>query len=141
MPWPQGWRLKILPTAVFVVLAGMAAAQPLSTAQAFEDYVSGRTLYFHRGDGRGVFAAESYLEDGQVRWTERDGTCIEGAWYARGGLICFTYENNPTPQCWAVEQATAGLIAVLQNGGFPTRIVETDPGDVTFECLGPKVGV
>ncbi|QFT60436.1 hypothetical protein FIU94_16520 [Sulfitobacter sp. THAF37] len=121
--------------------AGAATAEPLDTAQAFQDYVGGRTVYFDRGDGRGVSAAESYLEDRQVRWSERDGTCIEGEWFARDGLICFTYENNPDPQCWAVERTATGLVAVLRNGGFPTRIVERDPGGESFQCLGPKVGV
>lgn len=127
--------------AALLLCAGMAQAEPLDTAEAFQAYVGGKTLYFDRGDGRGVTAAESYLEDRQVRWSERGGTCIEGQWYAEGGLICFTYENNPDPQCWAVERTATGLVAVLRNGGFPTRIFEGDPGKDPFECLGPKVGV
>lgn len=133
--------MKHVLAAVLLGLAGMADAEPLDTAEAFEGYVGGKTLYFDRGDGRGVFAAESYLQNHQVRWTQRDGTCIQGAWYANDGLICFTYENNPNPQCWQVERREKGLSAVLQNGAFPTQITETDPGDVAFDCLGPKFGV
>ena len=115
-------------------------AEPLDTAQKFQDYVGGKTMFFHLGDGR-IHAAETYLSDQKVRWSLATGACLEGEWWAQGGQICFTYENNPDPQCWTVEVTSSGLTATSDAPENPLVIFEAVGAEGEQLCLGPKVGV
>lgn len=121
--------------------AAAALATPLETQETFDGYTRGKTIYYGYDDGRGVTAAETYLPGNRVRWFTRDGTCIEGEWYASAGEICFTYENNPTPQCWITTLEPSGLVATLQTESGISRVLEMDPGGSEFQCLGPQIGV
>jgi hypothetical protein len=125
----------------WILSAGAALGAPLDTQDAFDGYTQGKTIYFGYNDGRGVTAAETYLPGNRVRWFTRDGTCIEGEWYAAGGEICFTYENNQTPQCWVTTLEENGLVATLRTETGLSRVLEMDPGDAEFQCLGPQIGV
>jgi hypothetical protein len=123
------WRCwRVLPTA-----------QPITTAEDFEAEVAGRTLFFDRGDG-GEAASETYLNDRRVRWSIAPGDCVEGDWFARDGLICFSYETSPEPQCWSVERGPDGIIARLA-GDDPVTLTEIDPAGREQSCPGPRVGV
>ena len=126
---------------VWVLSAGAAFAAPLDTQEAFDGYTQGKTIYYGFEDGRGVSAAETYLPGNRVRWFTRDGTCIEGQWYADQGQICFTYENNPTPQCWIATLEANGLVATSRRAAGTSRVVEMDKGAADFQCLGPQIGV
>ena len=127
---------------LFWLLSAVAAlAAPLDSQEAFDGYTQGKTIYYGFDDGRGVQAAETYLPGNRVRWFTRDGTCIEGEWYADQGQICFTYENNPNPQCWITSLESNGLVATIENDTGISRVLEMDPGDTKFQCLGPQIGV
>lgn len=115
-------------------------AEPLDTAQKFEDYVSGKTMFFHLGDGR-VHAAETYLNNRKVRWSLVKDECLEGEWWAQDGKICFAYETNPDPQCWSVDVTPSGLTATSDAPVNPLVIFEVVGHVGEQTCLGPKVGV
>lgn len=125
---------------VLALCATSISAQPLDTAQAFEDYVGGKTVFFHQGDGR-VYAAETYLRDRKVRWSLLGGACLEGEWWAQDGKICFVYENNPDPLCWSVEITPQGLTATSDTPMNPLRLFEAVGATGEQLCQGPKVGV
>ena len=116
------------------------AAEPLS-AQAFESYVDGKTLYFGMaGESYGV---EEYLPDRRVRWSFLDGKCKEGYWYeADAGQICFVYEDAPEdPQCWSFFNEGSKLRAVFENDPTATVLYEARQNDEPMMCYGPDVGV
>ena len=120
--------------------AGAALAEPLDTAEKFQNYVGNRTMFFHLGDGR-VHAAETYLRDRRVRWSLAEGECQEGVWWAQDGLICFAYEPNLVTQCWQVEIENGGLKATSDAETDPLVIYEAVGAEGEQLCLGPKVGV
>lgn len=141
------WHLRsmrILPLILcsFFALASGAigvAAQSLMTAQEFEDYTQGKTLYY--GNGAEPYGAEIYLPNRRVRWSFLDGQCIEGEWYEADGLICFTYEDRTAPQCWSFEQGQNGLIARFENNPAVTPLYEATESTEELLCLGPEIGV
>ena len=111
----------------------------LMTAEAFENFVSGSTIYFNR---RGQpYGAEQYLPDRRVIWTFLDGRCERGAWYNEGSTICFVYETQSEAQCWNF---------VESGGDKRARVVGADPAndllvvgqdDANLDCPGPGIGV
>ncbi len=133
--------MRPLAAALWLMLGTVAAlAEPLDTAEAFEGYVAGKTLFFDRGDG-GEPSSETYLRDRRVRWSDVEGDCIEGNWYVKDGLVCFIYDNNPDPQCWATEMTVGGLSAVLVDGMTSVTLFEVPANGREQVCPGPKVGV
>ena len=116
------------------------AAEPLS-AQAFESYVNGKTLYY--GLGGTSYGVEEYLPDRRVRWSFLDGRCKEGYWFeADGSQICFVYDGDTTePQCWTFFQDGNKLQAVFQNNTSATVLYEAQQNDEPMLCYGPDVGV
>lgn len=108
------------------------------SAAEFDAYTTGKTLYF-REDGE-AYGAERYLPDRKVEWSFLDGRCKMGAWYADGPNICFTYEDNPAPQCWIFEQSGSGLKAEFIGDGNATVLYEAETSDEPMYCMGPDVG-
>lgn len=114
------------------------AAEPMS-ASDFEDYVTGKTLYY--GESGQTYGVEEYLPDRQVRWSFLDGKCKDGFWYEDAGQICFVYEDNPDPQCWSFYDEGGGLSAVFENDPQSTTLYEAQKDDEPMLCHGPDVGV
>ncbi len=114
------------------------AAEPM-TGPEFEAYVTGKTLYF--GQNGEAYGVEEYLEDQRVRWSFLDGNCKDGVWYEDQGMICFVYEDNPTPQCWSFFREANGLRAIFENDPNATTLYEAQQNDEPMLCLGPEVGV
>jgi hypothetical protein len=115
---------------------------PVSSAMSgdeFEAYVTGKTLYFGR-DGQ-AYGVEEYLPDRQVRWSFLDGKCKEGFWYEEAGMICFVYDDNPSPQCWTFVAEPGGLRATFENNPDSTILYEAQQADEPMLCYGPDVGV
>jgi len=108
------------------------------TSAEFEAYSQGKTLYFGF-DGR-RYGAEEYLPDRRVRWSFLDGVCKNGEWYEDGELICFTYEDDPEPQCWSFYQRGNGLMARFENDPAQTTLFEVEQTGKPMICLGPEVG-
>ncbi|WP_424933701.1 hypothetical protein [Amaricoccus macauensis] len=110
------------------------------SGEEFEEFAEGQTLRFEQ-NGR-FFGAEQFFSGRRSLWQYSDGTCEYGQWYEANGLICFTYESSPDPQCWRVLQYGNGLAVQLFMNGTPTGSVATltsrdsDP----LPCPGPRVG-
>ena len=125
---------------VFLALSGAAVAEPAMTAEEFEAYATGKTLYF--GVLGEAYGGEEYLEGRRVRWSFLDGQCKEGVWYQAGEEICFVYEDAPdAPQCWRFTQSSTGLIASFESTPGYDELYEVEQADEPLLCLGPEVGV
>lgn len=135
-------RMLILPFLVVglfgadIVLA--AEPEPMDGA-AFDAYTRGKTLFY--GQNGQAYGAEVYLENRRVRWSFLDGECKEGFWYEQGRQICFVYEDNPDPQCWAFHTENGRLIARFENLPGATELYEAQDVGEEMICLGPDVGV
>ncbi|MCZ4352099.1 hypothetical protein O4H61_06180 [Roseovarius aestuarii] len=116
-----------------------AQAQNLIGADEFDAYTKGKTFYY--GSAGQAYGAEEYLENRRVRWSFLDGRCQEGVWYEEDGLICFTYDTTPEPQCWSFERGSGGLIARYENDPTQTQLYEVEKTPEPLLCLGPDVGV
>lgn len=111
--------------------AGMSAAE-------FDAYTRGRT--FHYAEGGTPYGIEEYLPGQRVRWSYLGGECRAGRWYAQDGAICFVYEDNPVPQCWAFRRGASGLTARFL-GESDTLLYEMRSTDTPMDCAGPYTGV
>ncbi len=129
---------NMLALLAFVVAAPLAA-QSTMTAEEFDAYTRGKTL-FYNSNGQ-TYGAERYLEDRRVEWSFLDGECKPGAWYEDNGQICFTYDDNPGAQCWTFQLGSGGLIARFENDPTTTELYEAEDIDEEMLCLGPKIGV
>lgn len=128
---------------IFLSLAALAAvpaaAETPVTPEEFEAMSTGRTFYY---DAAGKsFGAEQYKPGRKVVWAFTGDDCKDGEWYADGPYVCFTYEDEPEPQCWAFARSEQGLIARLRDdpAGMPLVAVEQSPEPMA--CMGPNVGV
>ncbi len=129
-------RLLALP---LVLLAPSAAADTPLSASEFDALTRGKTLTYSSG---GVdFGAEEYLDGRRVRWTFLDGECVDGAWYADRGMICFVYDGIAQDQCWTFQHGPGGIIAQFENNPESTPVYQTRETREPLLCLGPKVGV
>lgn len=129
-------------TAAFLGLCTGAIpvqAQDVMTAQEFDTYTRGKTLFY--GQNGASYGAERYMDNRRVRWSFLDGDCKEGEWYEDAGQICFVYEDDPDPQCWTFQEEGSGLTARLQNLTGTTDLYEAGNLGDEMVCLGPEVGV
>ncbi|MBK0326731.1 hypothetical protein I5535_05420 [Rhodobacteraceae bacterium F11138] len=121
------------------LLAAPAFAQDTMSAEEFDTYTRGKTLYYgFQGEPYGV---ERYLNGRRVIWSFLDGKCKEGVWYEESGQICFLYEDRLDPQCWTFSQSGTGLIARFENTPEETEIYDARNMDKEMLCYGPDVGV
>ena len=114
-------------------------AESPMTAEAFEAYTNGKTLYY--GTDGEAYGVERYMDNRRVIWSFLDGKCQDGVWYEDAGQICFVYEDRPDPQCWTFSQGPNGLIAQFENDPEATGLYEAQNIDEDMFCLGPEVGV
>ena len=132
------------PSAVAVLVAlalqpsVAGAAEPMD-AERFDSYTRGKTLFY--GQNGAAYGAEVYLDNRRVRWSFLDGKCKDGTWYEKNGQICFVYEDNPEPQCWAFHEEQGRLIARFQNRPGATELYEARDVGEEMICLGPDIGV
>lgn len=124
---------------LFALMALPAAAQDRVTAEEFDAYTRGKTLYY--GQNGQAYGAEVYHDNRRVEWSFLDGECKTGEWYEAGGLICFVYEDNPDPHCWSFAKGPSGLIARFEDSPGTTELYEAEDIGEEMLCLGPKVGV
>jgi hypothetical protein len=114
---------KVHLTAVLVALATPAAAEAPLTAAEFDAYVTGKTISFGN-TGDQTFGVEMYLPNQRVIWSATPGVCTNGVWYESKGDICFKYDGDPEPKCWAVYADPNGLRAVYTTRPDTTVIFE-----------------
>jgi len=121
------------------LIASSSHAETAMSAVEFDSYSRGKTFYY--GSATGPYGAEEYLDNRRVRWSFLDGKCKDGSWYEDRGQICFTYEDNPDPQCWSFFKSPTGLIARFENDPTQTELYEVNNSDKPMMCLGPEIGV
>lgn len=115
-----------------------AFAETPMSGDAFEAYVTGRTLSFGT-QGNPDYGVEQYLPDREVIWSPRPGECVEGIWFARDDDICFVYENDPEPKCWQVYRTDTGIRAVFTNRPGATVLFESQDNPQPLVCPGPDL--
>lgn len=125
-------------TALSLFSTAVAAQQPMTAAE-FEQYVTGKTLYF--GLSGQAYGGEEYLPNRQVRWSFLDGKCKQGFWYEEAQQICFVYEDKSDPQCWTFYAEDDKLRAVFENDPDSTVLYEANQNTKPMLCYGPDVGV
>lgn len=129
---------SFIAATVLVTSSAAFAAEPLN-GEAFDRYTRGKTLFY--GQNGEAYGAEVYLDNRRVRWSFLDGECKEGMWYEENDQICFVYEDNPEPQCWAFHKDQGGLVARFENLPGATQLYEAEDYGEEMICLGPEVGV
>ena len=126
--------------ALVYLSAQSALAETAMTALEFENYSTGKTLFF--GSEGAPYGAEQYLPNRQVIWTFLDGQCMRGTWFEADSQICFVYESDPeAPQCWSFFSQGNGLMARFENDPDATTLVEVNQSPEPLYCPGPGVGV
>ncbi len=129
-----------IPVLALTLCAAPALAQSPMSAEAFEDYATGKTLIY--GESGMAYGAEQYLPGRRVIWTFLDGACRRGEWYEKAEQICFRYEHAPDdPQCWTFFRSQTGLTARFENDPQARILVEVEKSTEPLICPGPKVGV
>lgn len=113
------------------------AETPMSAAE-FDAYSVGKTLTYSMGGE--IFGTEQYLPGRRVRWAFTKEECRDGYWYEEADLICFVYENDPTPQCWKFWEDGNGLNARYNNDPDGTELSEVEQINSPLICAGPDVG-
>tara|TARA_R110002094_G_scaffold77670_3_gene84053 strand:+ start:298 stop:693 length:396 start_codon:yes stop_codon:yes gene_type:complete len=131
--------MKHILSLLALLLALPAFAQDLMSAEEFDAYTRGKTLYY--GQNGRAYGAEIYYDNRRVKWSFLDGECKDGSWFEEAGLICFVYDDNPSPQCWSFVSGPTGLIARFENAADTTELYEARDIGKDLICLGPKVGV
>lgn len=125
---------------LFCGFAGVAGAQSPMSADEFDTYTRGKTLFY--GNGGAAYGVERYLPGRRVIWSFLDGECKEGIWYERDdGQICFLYEDRLDPQCWSFADTGSGLVARFEDDPEATELYEAEDIDEEMICHGPDVGV
>ncbi|AAV94630.1 hypothetical protein KQ247_15510 [Ruegeria pomeroyi] len=124
---------------ILTLMAPAAVAQPVMSAEEFDRYTLGKTL-FYGFDGT-AYGVERYLSGRRVIWSFLDGECKEGIWYEAAGQICFVYEDRPDPQCWVFRDTGGGLVAQFEGDPTQTELYEAEEIGEEMLCYGPDVGV
>jgi len=121
------------------LFATPALAEGPMSAEAFDRYATGKTLFY--GSGGTPYGAEQYLPGRKVIWTFLDGDCRQGLWYEENGLICFRYERDPeAPQCWSFFEEDGGLIARFENDPAARVLIEVEQSPEPLSCPAPYIG-
>ena len=136
--------IRAIPLMLMMLLAAVlvtvqAAAQTALTAEDFDNYTRGKTLYY--GFEGAPYGVERYLDGRRVIWSFLDGICKNGIWYEDNGQICFIYEDQPDPQCWTFSEGPNGLTAQFENDPEQTELYEAQDIGEKMLCYGPDVGV
>lgn len=130
--------MRTLIAALLASLPLAAVAETPMTAEAFDAYVTGKTLTYSQFGQ--IFGTEEYLADRKVRWSVAANTCQYGSWYPQGENICFVYEYDPTPHCWTFWQGANGLTALSVEMAPGAELSEVNQTDTPLSCPGPDVG-
>ncbi len=130
--------LASITLAISVVSGAPATAQSALTAEEFNAYTQGKTL-FYAADGQ-RYGAETYLRNNRVRWSFLDGECQNGRWYQQQEQICFVYDNSANPSCWTFYLENNGLSARFDSPDQENVLYEIQGSDDELICLGPEVG-
>lgn len=134
-------RPVLIALALIAGLAPGLAAEPGAplTPEEFDAATVGRTLYYNSGGQ--PYGVEQYLPDRKVVWAFLGDDCRKGEWYPEGSDICFVYEDNPEPQCWAFFQSASGLLARFRGDPASLPLIAVEESAQPMACMGPDLGV
>jgi hypothetical protein len=125
--------------AAIVALIGTSAlAETPMTGAEFDAYATGKTLSFGT-PGNPDFGVEQYLPGRDVIWSPAPDVCIKGVWFEQNGDICFLYDHDPEPKCWAVYPTENGIRAEFTNRPGTTVIFESRDDPKPLSCPGPDL--
>jgi hypothetical protein len=123
---------------ILLLFATTTHAAPLE-GPAFEAETTGKTIQF-KMQGQ-PYGAEQYLPGRRVIWAFEGGQCREGTWFEPiPGSICFVYDHDPVPQCWAFFKDGDRLRARFEGSGPESDLIETGRSPAPLACPGPWVG-
>ncbi len=131
------FRSTNLSVALAVSFGTAQAAGTPMTAQAFEDYTSGKTVTYANRNGHA--GQEAYLDGRRVQWDDDAGLCSDGTWYQMGEMICFDYGEGTVPQCWWFYLEEHGLRAEFIDRSRDSTLFETARTSDSLECHAPGV--
>lgn len=134
--------MKILPILALLAVTTQALSQDIVTADEFDFYSIGTTLYFSE-NGR-HYGSEQFLENRRTVWRAEDGSCVNGQWATIDEGICFLYDGSATLHCWALtrEDGTITIESLFPTEGQSSTVLEVTSQDtIPIICTGPSVGV
>ncbi|NBD28670.1 MAG: hypothetical protein GVY31_01360 [Alphaproteobacteria bacterium] len=118
--------MRLLALALALLPLSALAETPM-TGDEFDAYMTGKTLTF---SANGLpYGIEYYAPSRRVIWSFIDGDCVMGEWYEDDGAICFVYENDPQPKCWAVFRDAGGIRAEFLDGTGDSVIYEVEESE------------
>ena len=123
---------------LLLLLATPAPADAPLTAETFDALTQGRTMTW--AEFGQVYGVEQYLPGRRVRWTVLGDDCKVGHWYPEGRMICFQYEDDPSPDCWEITAAASGLHARYAGTAPDSEPVVVAETTEPLACFGPEVG-
>ena len=132
--------MKILLKSIVLVglFAVPAFGETIITPNAFEKLSTGKTMYFTR-NGQ-FYGAEQFYSRRRSLWQYADKECADGVWFPKGDLICFTYDENKTQQCWHFIEKSDGFVARSEGSSEEFDILMDKVDDKPLDCKGPAVG-
>lgn len=116
------------------VLASSASAQTLMPAEAFIDFVLGKTIRFEDFQSGRLIGEEQFLSRSQTIWKTPENGCVTGQLYVDRGRVCFIYDelHGDEPACWWPYEFK-GRIIVRPVGNFTLGVQSV--GDISEEPL------
>lgn len=114
------------------------ADHPL-TGEEFDALTVGRTMFYNEGGQS--YGVEQYLTGRRVLWAFVGDQCRKGYWYEQEELICFVYEDDPTPQCWTFYNTPDGLTARFFGDPDDTPLVAVEESTEPLPCSAPNLNV
>ena len=127
----NGMRTRL--TFALLCAASAAPADDRMTASEFDAYATGRIMSFG-SEGDPTYGVEQYLPGRRVIWSTGNGECTNGVWYESKGDICFKYDHDPEPKCWAIYREGGGIRAIFTNRPGTTVIFEVEDYTVPLIC-------
>ncbi|MCF6305495.1 MAG: hypothetical protein L3J33_08995 [Rhodobacteraceae bacterium] len=134
--------MKTLISLIFMAFAAPAISQEIMSAEEFDSFSVGTTLYFYQ-NGR-FYGSEQFFEDRQSVWRAQDGSCVNGKWDEVENGICFLYDGSDELHCWQLtrEDGTIMIESMFPPIGQATTILEVDGQDtIPIICTAPSLGV
>lgn len=134
--------MKTLISLIFMAFAAPAISQEIMSAEEFDSFSVGTTLYFYQ-NGR-FYGSEQFFENRQSVWRAEDGSCVNGQWEEIEQGICFSYDGSAEMHCWQLTRDNGTIIieSLFPAEGRATTVLEVDGQDtIPIICTAPSLGV
>ena len=129
---------RALPVAALLGLALPALALPAFAqgekplnAEEFDALTRGTVM--DTWSGGSIYGVEKFLPGGKSIWEDERG-CMYGTWKQVGELICFTYEDDPEPDCWTYFDTGDGGLSARFRGDPEVQPIFLKPSNHQMRC-------